>query len=50
MRDNALRNRLANRVDLRCVPTAVDADADVHACELIEADYEEGFVDLEGVY
>lgn len=37
---------LADGIDLRGVAAAVDADADVHGAEFIQADDEEGFVDL----
>jgi hypothetical protein len=33
---------------LRGVPAAGDAYADVHVGEFVEADYEEGFIDLRG--
>ena len=46
--DDALGDRLADGVDLRRVPAAGDAHADVDRGELVEAEDEEGFVDLCG--
>jgi hypothetical protein len=43
---DTLCDRLADGVDLRCVATARDAHADVDDRELVEADDEDGFVDL----
>lgn len=37
---------LSDGVDLGCVTTTGDADADVNTGEFVEADDEEGFVDL----
>ena len=37
---------MADGVDLGSVTAACNADADVYVGELVEADYEEGFVDL----
>lgn len=39
-------NGLSDGVDLRCVTTAGDADADIDCGEFVKADDEEGFVDL----
>ena len=47
--DDRLSNGLSACVDLRCVATAGDSYADVHAGELVETDYQEGFVDLYSV-
>lgn len=47
--DDRLGDGLADGVDLRDVSTTADADADVDAGELVEADDEEGLVDLEDV-
>ncbi|KAJ6263598.1 hypothetical protein Dda_2166 [Drechslerella dactyloides] len=47
IRDNALGDRLADGVDLRRVATARYADADVDVGELVEAEDEQGLVDLE---
>jgi hypothetical protein len=44
--DDRLGDCLSDGVDLRSVTAAGDADADVDAGESLEADYEEGFVDL----
>jgi hypothetical protein len=44
--DEGLGNGLSDGVDLRGVTTAGDADADVEVGELVEADNEEGLVDL----
>ena len=46
--DDALGDGLTDGVDLRRVPAARDAHADVDRGELVEAEYEEGFVDLGG--
>jgi hypothetical protein len=43
---DALCDRLADGVDLRCVATARDAHADVDDRKLVEADDEDRFVDL----
>lgn len=45
--DDGLCDGLADGVDLRGVATAGDADTDIDAGELVEADDEEGLVDLE---
>ena len=45
--DEGLGNGLADGVDLGGVATAGDAHADVEVGELVEADDEEGLVDLE---
>lgn len=47
--DQRLGNGLADSVDLGGVTTARDADADVDVGELVEADNEEGLVDLRHV-
>ena len=44
--DDGFGDGLADSVDLGGVTTAGDADADVDVGKFIEADYEEGFVDL----
>lgn len=44
--DDGLGDGLADGVDLGGVTTAVDADADVDAGELVGADDQEGLVDL----
>jgi len=44
--DDGLGDRLSDGVDLRGVSTTGDPDADVDLGELVEADDEEGFVDL----
>ena len=44
--DDGFSNGLADGVDLGGVSAAGDADADVDAGELVEAEEEEGFVDL----
>ena len=46
--DEGLGDGLTDGVDLGGVATAGDADADVEVGELVEADDEEGLVDLEG--
>ena len=38
---------MTDSIDLRCVSTTSDSDADVNVGELLETDNEEGFVDLE---
>ena len=45
--DQGLGNSLTDGVDLGGVTTARDADADIDVGELVEADNEEGLVDLE---
>lgn len=47
VRDDALGDGLTDGVDLGGVTTAGDAHADVDRGELVEADNEEGLVDLE---
>ena len=44
--DQGLGDGLADGVDLRSVTTAGDADADVDLGELVDADDEQGLVDL----
>jgi len=44
--DQGLGDGLADGVDLRGVATSADADADVDLGELVDADDEEGLVDL----
>lgn len=44
--NEGLGDGLTDGVDLRGVTTAGDADADVQVGELVEADNEEGLVDL----
>ena len=44
--DEGLGDGLADGVDLRGVTTSGDAHADVEVGELVEADDEEGLVDL----
>lgn len=44
--DNGLGDGLADGVDLRGVTTTGDADADVDTGELVNADDQEGLVDL----
>lgn len=44
--DYGLGDGLSDGVDLGCVTTTGDADADVDTGEFVEADDEEGFVDL----
>lgn len=44
--DQGLGDSLTDGVDLGSVTTAGDADTDVEVGELVEADNEEGFVDL----
>ena len=46
IRDNGLCNGLADGVDLGGVTTARDTDSDVDVGEFVEAEEEEGFVDL----
>lgn len=43
---NGFRDGLADGVDLRCVPAAVDSDANIDFGEFVETDDQEGFVDL----
>ena len=43
---NALCDRLANGVYLRCVPTTIHPDANVDIGEFVEADNEERLIDL----
>jgi hypothetical protein len=45
--DNGLGNGLTDGVDLRCVSTTSNSDADIDVGELLETDNQEGFVDLE---
>ena len=45
--DNGLGNSLTDGVDLRCVSTASNSDADIDVGELLKTDDQEGFVDLE---
>jgi hypothetical protein len=45
--DDRLGDGLTNSIYLRCVATAGNSDADIDACELVETNDEEGFVDLE---
>jgi hypothetical protein len=45
--DNGLGDGLTDGVDLGCVSTTSDSDADVDVGEFLETDNEEGFVDLE---
>ena len=45
--DNGLGDGLTDGVDLRCVSTASNSDADIDVGELLETDDQEGFVDLE---
>lgn len=44
--DEGLGNSLSNGVNLRSVPTAINANADVHIGELVEANNEKRLVDL----
>lgn len=44
--DDALCDRLSDSVDLRCVTATCDADADIDNREFVEANDEDGFVDL----
>lgn len=44
--DERFGDGLSNGVDLRCVTTTGDANANVDVGELVETDNEEGFVDL----
>ena len=44
--DDRLRNGLSDRVDLRCVTTARDPDADVNVGELVGAENQDRLVDL----
>jgi hypothetical protein len=45
--DNGLGDGLTDGVDLRCVSTASNSDADIDVGELLETDNQEGFIDLE---
>jgi len=45
--DNGLGDGLTDGVNLRCVSTTSDSDADIDVGELLEANNEEGLVDLE---
>ena len=45
--DNGLGNSLTDGVDLRCVSTASNSDADIDVGKLLETDNQEGFIDLE---
>lgn len=45
--DDRLGDSLSDGVDLGSVAAAGDADADVNIGELVEADDQEGFVDLD---
>ena len=45
--DNGLGDGLTDGVDLRCVSTTSNSDADIDVGELLETDDQEGFVDLE---
>ena len=45
--DNGLGDGLTDGVDLRCVSTASNSDADIDVGELLKTDDQEGFVDLE---
>lgn len=45
--DNGLGDGLTDGVDLRCVSTTSNSDADIDVGELLETDNQEGFVDLE---
>jgi len=45
--DNGLRDGLTDGVDLGCVATTGDSNADVDVGELVETDDQKGFVDLE---
>jgi len=45
--NDRLGDGLADGVDLGCVSTSGNSDADVDASELVQADNQEGFVDLE---
>jgi hypothetical protein len=45
--DNGLGDGLTDGVDLRCVSTTSDPDADVDVGEFLETDNQEGFVNLE---
>ncbi len=45
--NNGLGDGLTDGVDLRCVSTTGDSDADIDVGEFLETDDQEGFVDLE---
>ena len=45
--DNGLGDSLTDGVDLRCVSTTSNSDADVDVGELVETDDQKGLVDLE---
>ena len=45
--DNGLGDGLTDGVDLRCVSTASNSDADIDVGKLLETDNQEGFIDLE---
>lgn len=45
--DNGLGDGLTDGVDLRCVSTASNSDADIDVGKLLKTDNQEGFVDLE---
>jgi hypothetical protein len=45
--DNGLGDGLTDGVDLRCVSTTSNSDADIDVGELLKTDDQEGFVDLE---
>ena len=45
--DNRLGNGLTDGIDLGCVSTSCDTDADVDAGELVETDDKERLIDLE---
>lgn len=45
--DNGLGDGLTDGVDLGCVSTTSNPDADIDVGELVKTNYEKGFVDLE---
>jgi hypothetical protein len=45
--DNGLGDGLTDGVDLRCVSTTSNSDADIDVGELLKTDDQEGFIDLE---
>jgi hypothetical protein len=45
--DNGLGDGLTDGVDLRCVSTTSNSDADIDVGELLKTDDKEGFVNLE---
>ena len=47
VRNNSLRDSLADGIDLRRVATTLDTDADVDGTEGVLASYEDGLIDLE---